>query len=136
MRRLICNENLDVEALKIHYQYYHSINEGNYFFREPFLPDNNSEKCDECQIQFKNCRQKKNHNFLFHRHRQTRDAINQQPPVNILKRGLITYYSINFYQPEYFYNFYDEKIVDAFFNSVKNLFVSDGKGTRCRDTLN
>ena len=64
---------------------------------------------------------------MFHRHQQTGGAINQQPLVNILKRGLITYYSINFYQPEYFFNFYDEKIVDVFFNSVKNPFVSDGK---------
>ena len=64
---------------------------------------------------------------MFHRHQQTGGAINQQPPVNILKRGLITYYSINFYQHEYFFNFYDEKIVDVFFNSDKNPFVSDGK---------
>ena len=96
MRCLICNGNLDVEVLKTHYQYYHSISKDNYFFRELFLPDNNSKKCDECQIEFKNCRQKKSHNFLFHRHQQTGGAINQQLPVNVLKRGPITYYSINF----------------------------------------
>ena len=39
---------------------------------------------------------KKNHNFLFHRHQQTGGAINQQLPVNVLKSGPITYYSINF----------------------------------------
>ena len=44
-----------------------------------------------------------------------------------MKRGPITYYSINFYQHENFYDFYDEKIVDRFFNSVRNLFVSGGK---------
>ena len=70
---------------------------------------------------------KKNHNFLFHKHEQTGGAINQQLPVNVLKRGPITYYSISFYQHKNFYDFYDERIVDAFFNSVKSLFVSDGK---------
>ena len=95
--------------------------------RELFLPDSNSKKCDECQIQFKNCRQKKHHNFLFHRYQQTGGPINQQLPVNVLKRGPITYYSINFYQHENFYDFYDERTVDAFFNSVKNTFVSDDK---------
>ena len=127
MRCLISNKNLDVEALKIHYQYCHSVNEANYFFRELFSPDNNSKKCDECQIQLKNNRQKKSHNFLFHRHKQTGYAINQQLQVNILKRGPTTNYSINFYQDKDFYDFYDEKIVDSFFNSVRNLFVSRGK---------
>ena len=50
--------------------------------------------------------------------------MNQQLPVNIWKRGSITYYSINFHQHKNFYDFYDEKIVDSFFNSVKDLFVS------------
>ena len=64
---------------------------------------------------------------MFHRHQQTGGAINQQLPVNVLKRGPITYYSINFYQHGHFYDFYDEKTVDRFFNSVRNLFVSGGK---------
>ena len=41
-------------------------------------------------------------------------------PVNILKRGPITYYSINFYQLKKFYDFFHEKIVDSFFNPVNN----------------
>ena len=44
-------------------------------------------------------------------------------PVNILKRGPLIYYSINFYQLKKFYDFFDEKIVDSFFNPVKELFV-------------
>ena len=40
MRCLTCNNNLNDEVLKLHYQYYHSINENNYFFKELFLPDN------------------------------------------------------------------------------------------------
>ena len=127
MRCLICNKNLDVDALKIHYQYHHSVNENNYFFRELFPPNNNAKRCDECQLQFKNNRQKKNHNFLSHRHQQTGGAFNQQLPVNFLKRGPASYYCINFYQHENFYDFYDEKIVDRFSNSVRGLSVSRGK---------
>ena len=64
---------------------------------------------------------------MFHRHQQTGGAINQQLPLKVLKRGPITYYSINFYQHENFYDFYDEKIVDRSFNSIRDLFVSGGK---------
>ena len=124
MKCLISDVNFDVEVLKNYYQYYHSVNENNYFFKELFLPDNNSKRCDECQIQFKNCRQKKNHNFLVHRNQQTGGAINQQLLVNILKRGPITYYSINSNQHKNLYDIFDEKIVDRFFNSVQRSFES------------
>ena len=63
---------------------------------------------------------------MFHRHQQIGGAINQQLLVNVLKRGPITY-SINFYQHKIFYDFYDEKIIDGFFNSVRNLILSGGK---------
>ena len=41
-----------------------------------------------------------------------------------MKRGPIAYYSINFYQHKNFYDFFDQKIVDRFFNSVQEYFVS------------
>ena len=41
-----------------------------------------------------------------------------------MKRGPITFYSINFYQHKNFYIFFDEKIVDRFFNSVQGSFES------------
>ena len=66
----------------------------------------------------------KNHNFLFHRNQQTGGATNQQLPVNILKRGPITYCPINFYQHKSFYDFFGQKIVDRFFYSVQEYFVS------------
>ena len=34
------------------------------------------------------------------------------------------YYSINFYQYKIFYDFFDEKIVDTYFNSVQGSFES------------
>ena len=47
------------ETLKTHYIWQHSVNENNYFFKELFSPDNNSKRCDTCEMEFKNCRQKK-----------------------------------------------------------------------------
>ena len=106
--------------MKKHYQYYHSVNENNYFFRELSLPNNKPKRCDECQIQFKNCRQKRNHIFFCF---MEINRVAVPLPVNILKRGPLIYYSINFYQLKKFYDFFDEKIVDSFFNPVKELFV-------------
>ena len=121
MRCLICNNFFSDDFIKNHYQYYHSIKENDYFFMQLFLPDDNSKRCDECKMQFKNCRQKRNHNFSYH-YRQMGGEINQQLPVNILRRGPITYYSINYQQHKNFYGFFDEKIVKVFFNSVRNFF--------------
>ena len=41
-----------------------------------------------------------------------------------MKRGPITYYSINSYQHKNLYDNFDEKIVDRFFNSVQRSFKS------------
>ena len=49
--------------------------------------------------------------------------MNQQLPVSILWRGPVIYYSINFQQQKNFYDLYDGKIVDSFFDSVKEHFV-------------
>ena len=46
-----------------------------------------------------------------------------QLPINIWRRGPVTYYSINFQQHKSFYNFYAEEIVDSFFNSIKERIV-------------
>ena len=74
-------------------------------------------------MEFKNCRLKKNHNFLLH-YNQVRGRRNQQLPISVLRRGPIFYYSINFDQHKHFYDFYDEKIVDVFLNFVYERFVS------------
>ena len=136
MRCLISNENLDVEALKIHCQYYHSISEDNYFFRELFLPDNNSKKCDERQVQFKNCRKKKNYNFLFYRHQQTGGAINQQLPVNVLKRGPIPIILSISTNTKIFMIFMMKKLLMYVLILLKTYFSLIVKSTRCRRILN
>ena len=53
--------------------------------------------------------------------------MNQQLPLNVLKRGPITYFSINFNQLKDFYNFSEESIVDDFLHAVYTRFVPDGE---------
>ena len=75
-------------------------------------------------MQFRNHRLKKNHNFIFHREQQVGGSANQQLPLNILRRGVITYFSMNYYQHKTFYDFFDsEKIVDSFLNTFQRSFV-------------
>ena len=75
----------------------------------------------ESKIEFEICRLKKIHNFLFH-YNQVGYSRNQLLPINVVKRGPITYYSISFNQHREFYNFYEEQIVDDFLNSVYERF--------------
>ena len=77
----------------------------------------------ESKIEFEICRLKKIHNFLFH-YNQVGYSRNQLLPINVVKRGPITYYSISFNQQREFYNFYEEQIVDDFLNSVYERFVT------------
>ena len=121
MRCLICDKYFNDDIIKIHYQYYYFIKESNYLFRQLFLPDNSSKRSDECRIEFKSCRLKKNDNFLVH-YQQAGDSMNQQLPVNTSRRGPVIYYSINFQQHKGFYDFYDEKHW-FFFNSMKECFA-------------
>ena len=125
IKYLLCDSTFkDIDVLKSHYQFYHFINQNNYFYRELFSPDNISKRCDECKIESKSCRLKKNHNFLFH-YNQVGGSRSQPLPINVLKRGPVIYTSINFNQHKEFYNFYEEKIADTFLNSVYERFVPD-----------
>ena len=71
---------------------------------------------------------KKNHNFIFHREQQVGGSTNQQLPLNVLRSGVITYFSINYYQHRTFYDFFDsEKIVDSFLNLFQRPFAPNKK---------
>ena len=50
MRCLIRGSNFNAEVLKTHYQYHHSVDKNNYFFKELFSPDNDSKRCGGCNI--------------------------------------------------------------------------------------
>ena len=97
--------------MKNRYQYYHSVNENNYYFRELFTPDNKSKHAISAKSNSK-IAEKRKHIFLFHRERQMGRAANHNSPVNGLRRSPITYYSINLYWHKHFYDFYDESIVN------------------------
>ena len=124
MKCLTSNLNfITDETLRSHYIWQHSINENNEFFEDLFLPDNNLRRCKKCMMEFKNSMVRKNHMFLLHCNQSGGSRINQQLPVNAVKRGQITYYSVNFHQHKKFYNFSKESIVDDFFDSVYAQFV-------------
>ena len=84
----MCNVTFNDKVLRTNYIYYHSINENNYFLKELFSPDNASKRSDGCRLGFKNCRLKKNRNFLFH-YNQTGGSRYQQIPIIILRHGPI-----------------------------------------------
>ena len=63
--------------------------------------------------------------FLLHYKQSSRS---NNKPLNLSKRSLITYYSINYFLHKNHYNFDDaEKTVNDFFFSAENMFVSRGK---------
>ena len=126
MKCLLCNVNfLSEDELKNHYIWYHLINENDIYLNDLFKPDSIYKGCDICQIEFENSRAKKNHMFLFHYGQMGGNRGNGQLPVNILRRGLITYYTISYDQHKNFYDFFNERIVDDFLSSVYNKFNPD-----------
>ena len=50
--------------------------------------------------------------------------MNQQLQINVLRRGTIVYYTINFNQHKMFYEFNQESVVDDFLNTVYERFES------------
>ena len=104
------------------------INKDNYFFKELFSIDTENgylRRYEECKFYFDTCRIKKNHCFLSH-YQQSGGSNNL--PLNISRRSLIMYYSINYLLHKNYYVFYDvKKTVNNFIFSAENNFVSNGK---------
>ena len=65
--------------------------------------------------------------LLVYGEQQVGGTTNKQLSLNILKRGVITYYSINYFQHKNYNYFVAEKIVDSFLNSFERSFVSTKK---------
>ena len=70
---------------------------------------------------------KKKHMFLFHygKHKQIGGNCAQRTStllINVLNRGPITHFSINFSQHKNFYDFFSSGIVDAFLESVCEIY--------------
>ena len=79
-----------------------------------------------CRAKFPTCRSKKNHKFLFHygKHEQFGGSRQADLPLNILKRGSITYYSENFDQHKEYYDFFCTDMIDVFLDNVYQTFCS------------
>ena len=106
---------------------YHFINNEDIYFKDLFLPDTIDKTCRICNVIFKSPRSKKEHMFLFHygKHRQiggNRAQRTSTLPINVLNRGPITHYSINFMQHKNFYDLFSSGIVDAFLDSVYEIY--------------
>ena len=124
MKCLLCELNCSTEKIiKKHYVDYHQIKENNPFFKDLFLPDTLEKKCKFCYVIFKTCRQKKIHMFFFHYSKKEQFGGRQSTlPINILKCGPFTYYTINFNQHKNFYDFFTSEIVDDFLQSVYEVY--------------
>ena len=103
------------------------LNEDTAFFKDLFTPDTNFKGCDICMMDSNYPRARKNHMFLLHYNQTGGNRRNQQLPINVLKRGPIKYFSINFNWYKDFYDFFQERIEDDFFDAVYNRFVSNGQ---------
>ena len=127
MKCLLCKyvSTQNDEELLNHYIYFHNINENNYYFKELLSLDSNShypKYCDKCKRAISTCRVKKNHSFL--KHYQQIDGFLNNRPINISRRGPVTYFSINFSLHSNFYNLFDgEKTIDDFIEVVRQKFV-------------
>ena len=65
--------------------------------------------------------------FLYHYSKKQSGGRLQRArdlPLNILKRGAITYYSVNFDQHKDFYDFHSRDMVDVFLDNVHLVFNS------------
>ena len=60
--------------------------------------------------------------FLVHYNQKGGSKFNTDLPLNVLKRGTITYYSINFNHHKNFYDFYSGDMVDTFLGVVYRTF--------------
>ena len=113
--------------MKKHYLDHHFINDEDIYFKDLFLPDTIDKTCRICNVIFKSPRSKKEHMFLFHygKHRQIGGNRAQRTStllINVFNRGPITHYSINFMQHKNFYDLFSSGIVDAFLDSVYEIY--------------
>ena len=61
--------------------------------------------------------------FLYHYNQVGGARSDRGAPLNVLKRVHISYYSVNFRQPNSYYDFYRSDMVDVFLNAVHRIFT-------------
>ena len=97
--------------LKEHYERFHKVDPNNFHFENLFEEsDLNDRLCPLCQLIFSSNIRKKSHMFLCHYSQQpkqqTGDSITDSSHLNILHRGKIIYFSINYDQHKDHYIFF------------------------------
>ena len=79
----------------------------------------------ECKLEIAD---KKTHRFLVHRKQQVGGSTNQELALNVLIRGVITYYFIKYFQHKTLQNIFKaEKVVDGFLRTFERSFVPNNK---------
>ena len=70
---------------------------------------------------------KKKHIFLYHYGKQVGGSRLRASdlPLNILKRGAITYYSVHYDQHKDYCDFHSSDMIDVFLDSVYQVFCSE-----------
>ena len=124
MEYLLCHFLSNVSELKDHYCNFHGVNSKDCCFLDLFKPDYlKDNKCFECSVVFPICRKKKHHMFLHHYNQVGSARNDRRALLNVLKRGHITYYSVNFRQHNSHYDFYSSDMVDVFLDAVYRTFI-------------
>ena len=130
MKCLLCILHFMREnVLKKHCFNHYLINEEDAHFKDLFLPDTVDKTWRICRSTFNTARSKKKHMFLFYY--GTRQQVGGRGPgtsdfpISVLRRGPITYYSINFSQHKNFYHFFSTRVVDSFLNSAYQVYRPD-----------
>ena len=113
-----------VSELKMHYVDFHDVDQSNCYFLDLFQPDTIDRKCKKCGLMLNSNRMKKNHMFLYHYNQAggARNRLNNDLPLNVLRREQIMYYSINFDQHKNYYNFFSTDMIDIFLDTVYDVF--------------
>ena len=128
MECLLCNfQFLSVNPGKNHYVCHHKVDENNPYFLDLFEPDTIDSVCHICNVKFETCRMKQNHMFIYHYSEKQSGGRLQRAcdlPLNILKRGAITYCSVNFDNHKDSYDFHSSNMIDVFLDNVYLAFNS------------
>lgn len=116
-------------CLKEHYKKHHKVDPKNVHFQRLFERDNNylnDLTCSICRLNFSSNTKKKNHMFLRHYlqspRQQVGGAIVDSRHLNILHRGKIIYFSINYDQHKGFYELFSSDMVFDFLDNVYKAF--------------
>ena len=124
---LLCYCKLYESNYRSHYEGFHKVDLTNLHFRKLFEPVSNAadKKCEYCGRQFLTHQEKKNHVFFSHYHCLPLHVGGSRTAsrLNILRRGKIINFFINFEQHQNHYNFFVSNIAPVFLDVVYRNFV-------------